>query len=51
MRCLVALLVLSSAAPAFAAETPVSEPSSLALVALGVLGVIVGRQGSRRKRD
>lgn len=51
MRYLVAWLVLSSASPAFAAGTPVSEPSSFALVALGVLGVIVGRHGSRRKRD
>jgi hypothetical protein len=38
------------AAPAFAeGGTRIPEPSSLALFALGVLGVIVGRQASRRR--
>ena len=51
MRFLVALIVAFHAAPAAAAGTVVTEPSSLALFALGVLGVIVGRQTSRGKRD
>lgn len=51
MRHLLPLALLVSASPAIAASTAVSEPSSLALFALGVLGVIVGRQSSRGKRD
>lgn len=51
MRFPLALLLLFVATPAMAASTAVSEPSSLALFALGVLGVIVGRQTARRKRD
>ncbi|MGX7926595.1 PEP-CTERM sorting domain-containing protein [Tsuneonella sp. HG094] len=51
MRLLLPLFVLLFASPAAAAGTAVSEPSSLVLFALGVLGVIVGRQSSRRKRD
>lgn len=51
MRFLSPVVVLLSATPAAAAGTAVSEPSSLALFALGVLGVIVGRQSSRGKRD
>lgn len=40
----------SFASPAFAeGGVRVSEPSALAVFALGVLGVIVGRQVSRRR--
>ncbi|MFA9199808.1 MAG: PEP-CTERM sorting domain-containing protein, partial [Cypionkella sp.] len=38
-------MLLAAASPARAAGTAVSEPSSLALLALGVLGVVVGRRG------
>ncbi|MGX7952071.1 PEP-CTERM sorting domain-containing protein [Tsuneonella sp. HG249] len=47
----VALMLLASADPALAAANTVAEPSGMALFALGVVGVIVGRQASRRKRD
>ncbi len=40
-----ALAVLAS--PAHAEVTKVSEPSDLALFALAVIGVIVGRRGGR----
>ena len=43
------LLLLLAAAPAHAAGTAVAEPSSLALFALGVIGVIVGRQSAKRR--
>lgn len=37
------------AMPAFAQSvTSVPEPSNLALLALGVIGVVLGRQGSRK---
>ncbi|MCT2558486.1 PEP-CTERM sorting domain-containing protein [Tsuneonella sp. YG55] len=42
---------LAMAVPAHAADTTVPEPSALALFGIGVLGVIIGRHGSRRKRD
>ncbi len=45
------LILLAVAAPAHAAGTAITEPSSMALFALGVIGVIVGRQTSRRRRD
>lgn len=45
------LYLLAIAVPAHAAGSAISEPSTLALFGLGVLGVIVGRQGSRRNRD
>ena len=47
------ILALLAAAPAHAqGAAQVSEPSQLALVALGVLGVIVGRNAAkRRNRD
>jgi hypothetical protein len=46
-------IALLAAAPAHAqGAAQVSEPSQLALVALGVLGVIVGRNAAkRRNRD
>lgn len=46
-----ALLFLAlSAAPAHAeGAAQVSEPSQLALVALGILGVIVGRNAAKRR--
>ncbi len=51
MRTSCFIILLSIAAPAYAAGTAIPEPSTLALFGLGVLGVIVGRQGSCRKRD
>ena len=51
MRLVPAFLLLSLTSPAFAAGTAVPEPSSLALFGLGVLGVVVGRYGARRRRD
>ncbi len=51
MRFALALMVLGFATPALAAGAVVPEPSSMALIGLGVLGVIVGRRGARRKRD
>lgn len=45
-----AIPVLLASCPAYAqAAAPVSEPSQLALVALGVLGVIVGRNVAKRR--
>jgi len=42
--------VLLAAGPAYAqGAAQVSEPSQLALVALGVLGVIVGRNMAKRR--
>lgn len=51
MRFAFALLLLAVASPAAAATAAVPEPSTMALFGLGVLGVIVGRRGARRKRD
>jgi len=51
MRLALAFMVLCFATPALAAGTAVAEPSSMALFGLGVLGVIIGRRGARRKRD
>jgi hypothetical protein len=46
----VAILILLAAAPAHAqGAAQVSEPSQLALVALGILGVIVGRNAAKRR--
>ena len=42
-----ALVVLAS--PAHAEATKISEPSDLALFALGVIGLIIGRRGGRRR--
>jgi hypothetical protein len=51
MRFAIGLLFLGFATPALAAGTAVPEPSSMALFGLGVVGVLVGRRGARRKRD
>jgi len=51
MRFALPLLFLAVATPALAAGTAIPEPSSLALFGLGVLGVLVGRHGARRRRD
>ena len=51
MRTAFALMLLRFATPAWAAGAAVPEPSSMALFGLGVLGVVVGRRGARRKRD
>jgi hypothetical protein len=55
-RLLLAIMALVSAAPAWAQESvAVPEGSHLMLLALGVLGVIVGRRASitaqRRQRE
>jgi hypothetical protein len=44
--------LVSAATPALA-QTSISipEPTDLTLFALGVIGLIVGRQGARRRRD
>lgn len=46
-----ALLVLLSAPAHAAGAAQVSEPSTLALVALGILGVIVGRNVAKRRES
>lgn len=47
-----ALVLAFAASPALAqTSTSVPEPTDLALFALGVVGLIVGRQGARRRRD
>lgn len=53
IRLFIALSALVSAVPASAADgTAVPEGSHLTLFALGLIGVIVGRRASmRRKRD
>ncbi|TCJ38360.1 PEP-CTERM sorting domain-containing protein [Parafrankia sp. BMG5.11] len=51
MRIAISFVFLVIASPAMAAGTAVPEPSGLALFGLGVLGVIVGRRGARRRRD
>ena len=50
MRAAIGLVLLLIASPAFAAGTAVPEPSSAALLALGVGGLIVGRQAAKRRR-
>lgn len=50
MNRVIPLLLLIAATPANAkAATQISEPSHLALVALGILGVIVGRNAAKRR--
>ncbi len=45
-------VLLLAAAPAYAeGAAQVSEPSQLALVALGILGVIVGRNAAKRRKS
>lgn len=53
IRLFIALTALVSAVPAWAEDgTVVPEGSHLTLFALGLIGVIVGRRASmRRKRD
>lgn len=46
---LYALALVLLASPAQAEATKVSEPSDLALFALGVIGLIIGRRAARRK--
>ena len=48
---LASLVLLATATPALAQASAVPEPSSLLLLGLGVAGVIVGRQTSRRRKD
>ncbi|MCZ8018615.1 hypothetical protein [Novosphingobium sp.] len=50
---LLALLLLGADAPALAnsgpgAGTPIPDPGAATLLALGVLGVIIGRYGGKR---
>jgi hypothetical protein len=53
VRITLAIAALASATPAWAGDsTAVPEGSHLTLFALGLLGVIIGRRASmRRKRD
>ena len=51
MRFAIPLMLLGFASPALAAGAAVPEPSSMALFGLGVVGVLIGRHGARRKRD
>jgi hypothetical protein len=51
MRFAIPLMLLGFATPALAADAAIPEPSSMALFGLGVLGVIIGRRGARRRRD
>jgi hypothetical protein len=51
MRLAIPLMVLGFATPALAAGAAIPEPSSMALFGLGVIGVVIGRMGARRKRD
>ena len=50
MRAALSFILLLTASPAFAAGTAIPEPSSAALLALGVGGLIVGRQAAKRRR-
>ena len=46
---LIALLALMADAPALASNgVSIPDPSAATLLALGVLGLIIGRQGGRR---
>lgn len=46
---LIALLALAADAPAFASNgVSIPDPSAATLLALGMLGLIIGRQGGRR---
>ncbi|MFM6949760.1 MAG: hypothetical protein ACKOW1_01915 [Novosphingobium sp.] len=48
-KLLVASLALTASAPALAGNgVSIPDPSATTLLALGVLGLIVGRQGGRR---
>jgi hypothetical protein len=52
MKHAIAVAVLVLASPAYAqGAAQVSEPSQLALVALGILGVIVGRNAAKRRKS
>ncbi|WP_126176466.1 PEP-CTERM sorting domain-containing protein [Tsuneonella rigui] len=51
MRFAIPLMLLGFATPALAAGAAIPEPSSMALFGLGVVGVLIGRHGARRKRD
>lgn len=51
MRFAIPLMLLAFATPALAAGAAIPGHSSMALFALGVVGVIVGRLGARGKRD
>lgn len=46
---LIVILALGAGAPAYASNgISVPDPSAATLLALGVLGLIIGRQGGRR---
>ena len=44
------LLLLATAAPAHAQAATVSEPSNLAIVMIGLAGLVIGRQAAKRAR-
>lgn len=50
MRVASVLVLLLTAGPAFAAGAAIPEPSAAGLFALGVAGLIVGRQAAKRHR-
>ena len=50
MRILATLVLLLVPAPALAAGAAIPEPSTSALFALGVIGVVIGRQAAKRRR-
>lgn len=52
--CLLVILAASAASPAFAGavdagSAAIDEPGALALLALGLVGLVVGRQAARRR--
>ncbi len=52
LRGMAALLLLCATSPALAAaSTAIPDPTDLTLFALGVSGLIIGRYGSRRRKD
>ncbi|QSB43634.1 PEP-CTERM sorting domain-containing protein [Altererythrobacter sp. FM1] len=51
MRYIPAIVLLATATPAFAATAAVPEPGSMTLFAMGVIGLIVGRQAAKKRRD
>lgn len=51
MRYIPAIVLLATATPAFAASAAVPEPGSMTLFAMGVIGLIVGRQAAKKRRD
>lgn len=51
MRWLIPLILMAIATPAWASGSAITEPSSMALFGLGLVGVLVGRHYARNDRD